>query len=422
MSQDLVDAKTPLPRPEWVSGMNVEGAYWRRAGMLSEMVPLDEYSLLESARRMTGLTDMGEDDWWEPFGVLLKSLEEEAQLHMVGRLAARSEILLWLRTRLKLIDLLNRHPEILEQPVEKPIFIAGLGRSGTSILQELLHQDPALRTPLFWEAYFPVDSAISGGTDAAAKENGHAIATQWTRIVPQIQSMHEVDGAIPAEDSTLWSFTFISDSIMSLYQIPSYHAYVNRADADLVYGYHKKILQALQWKAPGRRWFGKSATYHLTHLPTLLKHYPDAFIIQTHRDPLRIMSSVANLLRTFYWQRSDQDFDAPVFQNLLVGEATANLLNGVIDVRNRIVPEGQIVDCRYQDLISEPVATVKSIYDAFGMRFDEAAANRIRDYLAYKPKDKFGRHNYQPMAPDQVRQNRPYFRRYQETYNVPDEI
>jgi len=111
-----------------------------------------------------------------------------------------------------------------------------------------------------------------------------------------------------------------------------------------------------------------------------------------------------------------------VFQNLLVGEATANLLNGVIDVRNRIVPEGQIVDCRYQDLISEPVATVKSIYDAFGMRFDEAAANRIRDYLAYKPKDKFGRHNYQPMAPDQVRQNRPYFRRYQETYNVPDEI
>jgi hypothetical protein len=103
MSQDLVDAKTPLPRPEWVKGMNDEGRYWQCAGMLSEMVPLDARSLLDSARRMTGLDNMGEDDWQEPFEVLLKSLEQEAQLHMVGRLAARSEILLWLRTRLKLI-------------------------------------------------------------------------------------------------------------------------------------------------------------------------------------------------------------------------------------------------------------------------------------------------------------------------------
>ena len=186
MSQDLVDPKKPIERPVWVQGINDEGRLWQHAHMLGEMVPLDEPSLLASARRMTGLDDFGEDDWREPFRVLIKSLEEEAQLNLMGRLATRSELVLWLRTRLMLTDLLKRHPEILEQPVEKPIFIAGLGRSGTSILQELLHQDPALRTPLFWEAYFPVDSALSGGADACAQKAGHDIATQWTRVTPQI--------------------------------------------------------------------------------------------------------------------------------------------------------------------------------------------------------------------------------------------
>jgi hypothetical protein len=422
MSQRLVDPSKAIPRPEWVDGINAEGDMWSKVGMLLDMVPLDEESLLSAARRMTGLDDFGEDGWREAFQVLLKSLEEEAELNLMGRLATRSDLLLWLRTRLMLTDLLRRHPEILETPVEKPIFIAGLGRSGTSILQELLHQDPALRTPLFWEAYFPVDSAISGGTDSVAQDNGDRVATQWTRITPQIQSMHEVRGQIPAEDSLLWCCTFVSDAIMSLYQIPTYHAYVNKTDADIVYATHKKILQVLQWKLPGRRWFGKSATYHLAHLPTLMKHYPDACIIQTHRDPLRIMSSVASLLRTFYWQRSDKDFDAPVFENLLVGEATARQLEDVMKIRDQVVPAQQVVDSRYQDLLTDPVAAIAKIYRAFNMPFDETSAERIRRYLAFKPKDKHGRHKYQPMSPEQVAQNRPYFRAYQARYDVPDEI
>jgi hypothetical protein len=422
MAQELVDPAKPLGRPEWVARLNDEGRMWQAGGMLAEMVPLDERSLLESARRITGLDDFGEDDWREPFGVLLRALEDEAELTLTGRLATRSEILLWLRTRLMLTDLLRRHPEIREQRIKKPIFIAGLGRSGTSILQELLHQDPKLRTPLFWEAYCPVDSAISGGKDPKAEALGGSVATQWIRIVPEILTMHEVAGHLPAEDSSLWSFTFISDSIMSFYQIPSYHAYVNRADADIVYRYHRLILQALQWKQPGRRWFGKSATYHLTHLDSLMRHYPDACIIQTHRDPLRIMSSVANLLRAFYWQRSDKDFDAPVFENLLLGEPTARQLEQVMAVRDQgVVPDGQIVDSLYADLMTDPVGAISKIYTAFGMEFDIAAAERIRNYLAFKPKHKHGAHRYEPMSAAQVAENRPYFRRYQERYGVPNE-
>ncbi len=422
MAQKLIDPRKPLTRPEWVEKLNAEGRMWAEASMLGQLVPLDEASLLESARQLTGLDDFGEDDWREPLGVLLRALEGEAQLTLTGRLATRSELLLWLRTRLKLTWLLAQHPEILEEPIEEPIFIAGLGRSGTSILQELLNQDPRLRTPLFWEAYFPVDSAISGGNDPVAQAAGHGVASQWIRITPEIQTMHEVAGDLPAEDSSLWSFTFVSDSIMSFYQIPSYHDYVNRTDADIVYKYHKRMLQALQWKQPGRRWFGKSATYHLAHLPTLMKHYPDARIIQTHRDPLRIMSSVANLLRAFYWQRSDQDFDAPVFENLMVGESTAKQLEQVMEFRDQgVVPPNQIFDLRYQDLMTDPVAVIEKIYRAFDMDFDEKSAQRIRDYLVFKPKHKHGVHRYEPMSAAQIAENRPYFRRYQQRYDVPDE-
>ena len=128
---------------------------WAGAGMLREMAPLDAASLLDGARRLTGLTDFGEEDWREPFAVLLQSLEDEAELTLTGRLATRSELLLWLRTRLKLTELLKRHPEILDTPVEKPIFIAGLGRSGTSILQELLHQDPKAAHAVILGGVFP---------------------------------------------------------------------------------------------------------------------------------------------------------------------------------------------------------------------------------------------------------------------------
>src|SRR6202012_467693 len=102
MPQQLVDPSKPLGRPEWVDKLNAEGRMWHGAGMLREMAPLDERSLLDAAMSMTGLTDFGEDDWREPFAVLLTSLEEEPELPLTGRLATRSEIILWLRTRLML--------------------------------------------------------------------------------------------------------------------------------------------------------------------------------------------------------------------------------------------------------------------------------------------------------------------------------
>ena len=162
MGQKFVDPRAPLPRPEWVRQVNHEGEIWRAAGMLSDMVPLDSQSLVDAARRETKLDDFGEEDWRESLEVLTEALEREADLNLVGRLCTRSELILWLRNRLKIVDLVKRHPEIRDEPIENPIFITGLPRTGTSILQELLWQDPRLRTPLFWETLHPVESTQIG--------------------------------------------------------------------------------------------------------------------------------------------------------------------------------------------------------------------------------------------------------------------
>ncbi|MDG2273854.1 MAG: sulfotransferase, partial [Halioglobus sp.] len=135
---------TPSPHPEWLQAMNQEGGYLD----LAAVVPLDENSLLQHARQTTGLQDFGDDLWRQPFTVLIRSLEQEAELTLMGRIMARSDIILWLSTRLQVTDTLKKNPEILDEEITAPTVIVGLPRSGTSILFELLSQDSDVGVPL----------------------------------------------------------------------------------------------------------------------------------------------------------------------------------------------------------------------------------------------------------------------------------
>jgi hypothetical protein len=407
----------PPPHPEWLSTMNREGSYLN----LPAVVPLDEASLLSQVCRTTGLDDFGDDGWREPFAVLVKALEEEAQLTLMGRLMARNDIILWLSTRLRVTDTLKRHPEILEEEIVAPMFIVGLPRSGTSILFELLAQDPDVGVPLMWEALQPCPppEAASYHSDPRIQV-ADRLFTQWGRVAPEFNSMHEMRGDIPAECGLLIAATFISDHNASLHQTPSYSAWCAQADFLPVYEYHRTILKILQWKNPRKRWLLK-APEHQVHLDTLLQVYPDARIVQTHRDPIKCMASTTSLMGTLYYMRSDQAFNAEMFENIIMGEATANRLEHVIEQREQgVVPAANIADSRYQDLMDDPIGCMGSIYGHFGMTLGEEARGRMMEYLASKPKGKFGKHDYRV---DEARsKERALFRRYQELYDVPDEM
>lgn len=407
----------PPPHPRWLEAVNREGDHFD----LVAVVPLDEESLLQHAQRATGLRDFGDDLWREPFSVLTKSLEEEAQLTLMGRLMARSDIILWLSARLGVVDILKKHPEILEEEITSPMVIAGLPRSGTSILFELLSQDPDVGVPLMWEALQPCPppEAATYTTDSRIARADH-LFTQWNRVAPEFASMHEMRGDIPAECGLLMAGTFISDHIAALHQTHSYAAWCADADYLPVYRYHKTVLQILQWKNPRKRWLLK-APEHQVHLDTLLEVYPDARIVQTHRDPIKCMASATSLMGTLYHMRSDQDFNAQLFDNIIMGEATARRLEHVIEQREQgIVPAVNIADSRYQDLMNDPLSCIERIYAHFGMSLAANARQRMQDCLVNKPKGKFGQHDYN--VDEAKAKDRPMFRRYQELYNVPDEV
>lgn len=408
---------TPPGHPQWLEAMNREGDCFD----LEAVVPLDEASLLAHAERETGLQDMGDELWREPFTVYLKALAEEAQLTLMGRLMARSDIVLWLSARLQVVDVIKRHPEILEEEIIAPMVIVGLPRSGTSILFELLWQDEDVGVPLMWEALQPCPppEAATYASDARI-EKADKLFTQWSRVAPEFASMHEMRGDIPSECGLLMAGTFISDHNASMHQTPSYSMWCAQADFLPVYEYHKQMLQILQWKNPRKRWLLK-APEHQVHLDTLLQVYPDARIVQTHRDPIKCMASTTSLMGTLYYMRSDQPFNAQMFENIIMGEATAGRLEHVIDQREKgVVPQSSIADSRYQDLMDNPMGCITSIYAHFGMTLSESSRAAMEAYLGAKPKGKFGAHGY---AVEQSKAaERPLFARYQALYNVPDEV
>lgn len=417
MSNPEIPLWTAPAHPAWVSAINQEGNCLN----LPAVVPLDEASLLNHARQATGLDDFGDERWQQPFRVLIKALEEEAQLTIMGRLMARSDIILWLNTRLQVTDLLQRHPEILDEQVTAPMVIAGLPRSGTSILFELLSQDPEVGVPLTWEAILPCPPPERASYNSDPRiDKAHKLVTQWNRVAPEFASMHEMGGRIPAECGLLMVGTFISDHIAALHQTPGYSMWCAQADYLPVYAYHKQILQILQWKNPRQRWLLK-APEHQVHLETLLQVYPDARIVQTHRDPLKCMASTTSLMGTLYHMRSDQAFNAELFENIIMGEATAQRLEKVIEQReNGVVPDASIVDSRYQDLMNDPIACIQNIYAHFQMDLSSSALSNMLKYLEGKPKGKFGIHHYE--IDEHRSKERPLFQRYQELYDVPDEI
>ncbi|MFT5034089.1 MAG: hypothetical protein ACI89D_000877 [Bermanella sp.] len=417
MSPSSTPLWTAPAHPAWLEQMNREGGYLN----LPAVVPLDEQSLIEHACRSTGLADFGDELWREPFSVYVNALEKEAQLTLMGRLMARNDTILWLSTRLKVTETLKQHPEILHEKVIAPMVIVGLPRSGTSILFELLAQDPEVGVPLMWEALQPCPppEAASYNTDPRIAQ-ADKIFSQWSRVAPEFARMHEMRGDIPAECGLLMAGTFISDHNASLHQTHSYSAWLAQADFLPVYEYHKTILKILQWKNPRKRWLLK-APEHQVHLDTLLKVYPDACIVQTHRDPIKCMASTTSLMGTLYHMRSDQPFSAEIFENIIMGKATAQRLEHVINQREvGIVPEANIADSRYQDLMDDPMSCIESIYRHFGISLSDDAKSNMQNYLASKPRGKFGKHSYN--VDGERAKDRQFFTSYQEFYGVPDEV
>ena len=410
------------PHPEWVSRMNRMGRVL--ASVDVQPLSLDPHELRTQAMRRTGLSDFGPDDYCEPFELLCRSMEEEANLHFVGRLVTHDELLNALETRLRITDVIKLHPEILDQEVREPVFIGGAGRGGTTILVETLAAAPGMRSPLGWEVREPCPppEAATYSSDPRIESTDDAVR-MWHWMAPETEAMHAMSATLPQEDSYILVQTFRHEWWPSTAVVPSYTAWLyGGVDWAPAYEWEKKVLQVLQWKVPTGRWVLKAPT-HLLHIPGLLKVFPDAKIIRAHRDPLRTFASGRSLVASLQAMRSDTPNlsfvslppDPQAFADSQEGMVPSWREMGLVDDHN-------LYDWVYSRFKQEPLAVMFDIYMAFGWDYDDAAEAAMKSYLDSRPQSKFGVHSYSTDLGIDVAPYREALRAYQERYGIESEL
>jgi hypothetical protein len=358
------------------------------------LFPLGSESVVHAARKKTGLTDFGDQRFREPLGVLIDSLERDAHLHAVGRFTARRQLVDLLSTRLRLHDLLARRPEILDVPVARPIVILGLPRTGTTLLQRLLARDPGLRSLPYWEAMAPLpDGDAAVFPDPAISDPRIARAEQGLRflhrVAPLMLTMHEMEAEAPDEEIWLLAVDFATMLFEASYDVPTFRDWYCAHDQTPGYRYLYRMLQILQWYRPGDRWLLKSPQ-HLEQIPALLDVFPDATVVQTHRDPVQVTASICSM-ETYGRRMNTARVDARAI-GAYWSARIERMLRASID--DRPEDDDRFVDVQFRELTSDPIATVKRVYEAAGREMTADAHDAMQEFLARNPRAKHGAHTY----------------------------
>jgi len=371
--------------------LNGAGRALARSGLA--LPRLDEERLLAAARHRTRLEDFGPESFRMGLRQLVESLVSDARLNQVGRLFAQRQIHELLVHRLRLADHRARHPELAEEKIERPIFILGLPRTGTSLLHALLAEDPVHRVPLSWEVDDPCPppEPATYASDPRIVRSERRFA-QLRGLAPGVQAIHPVGALLPQECIVITACEFASLRFEMCFDVASYQEWLVDCDMRPAYAFHRRFLQHLQSRRPGGRWVLKSPG-HLGPIEALLDEYPDAMIVQTHRDPRKVIPSVASLEVTLRGPASDAvDPVAVGAQQLWLWP---RLLEQGIDARDRHPEHAhRFCDLHYAEIAADPIACVRRIYAHFDLPLAPDTVERMRAHLAAHPRDEHGLHRY----------------------------
>jgi hypothetical protein len=398
--------------------LNRVGESLARAGV--ELVSLDEQRLLDTACRETGIPSFGDEGFREPLRLLLRALQSEGRLTLLGRIAARADIAGLLATRLRLEADRKEYPAIADEVIRRPLFVVGLPRTGSTLLHHLLAQDPGGRVARAWEVMEPSPPPDRARYETDARIGRAARRLTWfDRIAPDFRRIHPLGAELPLECIAIMSASFASPRFHTTYHVPSYQAWLAGADLYPAYDFHRRFLQHLQWRAPAGHWVLKAPS-HVFGFEALFATYPDAVVVQTHRDPLTVLASVASLTLVLQGAFTDHldlaEIGAEVTQRWSSG------LERAMQARRDARVDERFVDVRYQEMLRDPMAIVRRIYDRFGMTLSVEAEARMQRFLARHPKDRHGAHRYSLSAFGlDARDLRPRFKSYCERFGLESE-
>jgi hypothetical protein len=376
---------TRLQQPRTLRVLNTVGGVAARFGATPS---LDESALVAAARKRTGLADLGDEGFRTGLRVLLRSLETEAQLTPLGRVAARSRLVGLLETRLRLTEHARRHPEVGREVIDRPVFVLGLPRTGTTVLYGMLAADPAMRSPASWEVGRPFPPPTSQDPSRIAAMDKDF--DRFRRIAPGIDAIHPLGARLPQECLAMHALQLTSYEFVTAFPVPSYWDWLREADMQPAYAVEKAFLQYLQSARRGEHWILKTPS-HLMWLDALLTVFPDALLVQTHRNPTQVLASVSSLMCAMRGAVSDAVDPVAVGREQL--DAWTWAMHRTMTVRAAL-PPGRVVDVHYDDTVGDPLGTTKRIYEHLDLELTPAAEQGVRDYLAANPRDKHGGHSY----------------------------
>lgn len=356
---------------------------------------LHKDKILSNAKRKAHATGFADDAFDEPLSVLIKSLNEEADLSPFGKVMARQILTAALVNRLEIETKIGQEPDLLHVAVQKPVFVIGYPRTGTTLLHNLLSLDRANRSLRMFEALRPASQAPPNAQDddrRIGQAEKFIKATHY--LSPQFSVIHPLSAEGPDECLKLIENTFVSPHFLLYFDVPQYWEWLLRQDTARfsdVYLYHRRQLQILGISNPQIRWALK-APIHVFCLDALLKVYPDARIVFLHRDPRVAVPSFCSLLAVSRSMTSE-NVDTDKLGDFAL--ATYELFyERALSARATAPPTARIYDLQYHTLKENPAGAITDIYEKFNLPVEEDFEQAIASWVNRNPQHKHGIHRY----------------------------
>ncbi len=359
--------------------------------MMSANPPtLTEEAVLGAALERTGLHDFGPEDFRERLSVWLEAVNEDSELGPMGRTVVFNDCVRYASNRLRLEDLVEKHPEVLEVEIKAPIIVGGLPRSGTTHLLNLIAADERLRSLPYWESLEPIPAptdAHEEGEEDPRLTRCRQVSALQDQIMPLLPAMHHMAPEHVHEEIELQAIDFSSYILEWNAMVPRWRDYYLAHDQRSSYAYLKKALQALQWLKGPERWILKSPQ-HLEQLGPLMETFPDATLVLTHRDPVSVIQSAITMLA--YGDRMRRTRVNPKAVADYWIDRVERMLRACVRDRE-LIPADKSIDVLFHEFMADDIATVGRIYDLAGLPLTGRARQQFDDYMQANPRGKHGR-------------------------------
>jgi hypothetical protein len=362
-------------------------------GEQAHHIELTPEAVLAAAVAESGLNDFGEQTYREGLELLCRALCDEGGLSPAGKVISYATLVRLARNRLRIEELVSRNPEILDEVIDRPIFIVGLPRTGTTHLVNLIAADPGVRCMRYWEGLEPVPETFERGESEVESRLGRA-GEAWSlmeAVIPHMKMMHEMTPDHVHEDIEITALNFstvLFEAILA--PLPSYRDWLRARDRTDAYLYFKKTLQVMQWLRGGTRWVLKTPE-HLELLGSLHAVFPDATFVFTHRDPVSITASYATM--EAYMARLTQNPVDPHRIGAYWSERIEGMVRACTEDRD-LVPAGQSMDILFDEFMADDVAMVQRVYQLADQPFTTESKAAMDAFMIEHPRGKYGAVDY----------------------------